>query len=257
MPKKSHWKSDGSSRERNEPLIVEEGGDEKPDEKQLTVVEREWTALPTLLSMDFDDVDLFASDALQMMGEQWEDPGLPSDSNPGLPSDYQCDSYSDHATDPVVEKPITENAKRKKCCQETFPMILHRLLNDMEIPGAADIIHWQPHGRSFCICNEEALEKFIISRYYHQSSILSFKKQLRNYGFVHIKHHGEDQVCFYHPYFLRGREDLCMYMDHHAGAKRARIEQEKRLKMELELLNMPAMTIPLMPQDLQDERSPR
>jgi len=242
MQTSSRWESIDSSRERKEPLIGEVD-DENPDGEQLaaTIVEREKTASPTLSSMSLDDDDFFSSDVLQIMGEQSE--GTNPSFDPGLPSDSQHDSYSDHAIDPVVQKP-----KRRTRNRETFPMILHRLLSDTEMPGAADIIHWQPHGRAFCICNEEALEKFIISRYYRQSSVLSFKKQLRNYGFREIQHQGEDQGCFYHRYFLRGREDLCMYMHHNAGTKRARKEKEKRLKMEQEVLSMSPMPPPLVPQ---------
>lgn len=48
-------------------------------------------------------------------------------------------------------------------------------------------------------------------RYFKQSKLTSFQRQLNLYGFQRVSS-GVDKGCLYHPLFLRGRPDICKVM---------------------------------------------
>jgi len=50
-----------------------------------------------------------------------------------------------------------------------------------------------------------------IHRYFKQSKLTSFQRQLNLYGFLRVAS-GRDRGAYYHPLFLRGRPDICKVM---------------------------------------------
>jgi len=52
----------------------------------------------------------------------------------------------------------------------------------------------------------------IMPKYFNQSKLTSFQRQLNLYGFNRLTATGEDRGSYYHPLFLRGRPDLCLQM---------------------------------------------
>lgn len=115
--------------------------------------------------------------------------------------------YRDHSDDIISHE--ANNVEYKKGA-DPFPVILHTLLHELEISGRESIASWQPHGRAFAVHNVRAFEKQVISCYFNQSNISSFQRQLRKYGFICLEQPGQDKGAYYHEYFLRGREDLCV-----------------------------------------------
>jgi hypothetical protein len=65
---------------------------------------------------------------------------------------------------------------------EPFPEKLHRMLNDCVEKGEEDIISFFPHGRAFAIHHPERFAREVMPRYFKQSRLSSFQRQLNLYG---------------------------------------------------------------------------
>jgi len=94
---------------------------------------------------------------------------------------------------------------------EPFPEKLHRMLLEIEKDGNAHIISFFPHGRAFGIHDTDQFEEKIMPKYYKQSRLSSFQRQLNLYGFTRIVS-GPDAGGYFHELFLKGRPALCTHM---------------------------------------------
>lgn len=113
----------------------------------------------------------------------------------------------------MADPPEFELARRRTRggVTEPFPEKLHRMLLEIEKDGNAHIISFFPHGRAFGIHDTEQFEEKIMPKYYKQSRLSSFQRQLNLYGFTRIVS-GPDSGGYYHELFLRGRPALCTHM---------------------------------------------
>lgn len=94
---------------------------------------------------------------------------------------------------------------------EPFPEKLHRMLLEIEKDGNGHVISFFPHGRAFGIHDTEKFEEKIMPKYFKQSRLSSFQRQLNLYGFTRIVS-GPDAGGYYHELFLKGRPALCIHM---------------------------------------------
>lgn len=85
------------------------------------------------------------------------------------------------------------------------------MLRQTEYEGKADIVSFCPHGRAFNIHKPRRFEAEIMTRYFRQTRVQSFQRQLNLYGFKRITR-GPDTGGYYHEKFLRGRPGLCVNM---------------------------------------------
>jgi len=85
-----------------------------------------------------------------------------------------------------------------------FPLKLHELLDTIEADGHADVLSWQPHGRSFRVHKTKEFVEMVMPQYFRQSKLTSFQRQLNLYGFQRITK-GRDRGGYYHELFLRGK----------------------------------------------------
>lgn len=91
---------------------------------------------------------------------------------------------------------------------EPFPDKLHEMLSKDVAP---DVVGWLPHGRAFLVRKPKAFTTQIMPKYFRQSKLTSFQRQLNLYGFRRLTQ-GPDAGAYYHELFLRGRPQLCMRM---------------------------------------------
>lgn len=70
-----------------------------------------------------------------------------------------------------------------------------------------DIISFFPHGRAFGIFKPDRFVKEILPKYFKQTRLDSFRRQLNIYGFSRLNT-GRDSGGYYHELFLRGRPAL-------------------------------------------------
>ena len=144
-----------------------------------------------------------------------------NDNSNGCPLFVQH-NYHDHADDPKVGADIHQAKTHRGGIKVPFPMLLHKVLNEVDQEGLSSILSWQPHGRSFLVRKPKKFEQLLMPRYFTQCSKLSsFQRQLNIYGFKRITQ-GLDRGGYYHEYFLRGRSDLSVFL------QRKRIRGTKR-----------------------------
>ena len=102
-------------------------------------------------------------------------------------------NYHDHGTEKDIDsiikfdtKVAAETKNGSKEIQKpgsggvlvTFPMKLHTLLDQIKLDGLAHIISWAPHGRAFIIHDKNNFVGDVMPKYFRQTKITSFQRQL-------------------------------------------------------------------------------
>lgn len=113
--------------------------------------------------------------------------------------------YRDYSNE-VVSKP-NEHLVRGGPTNH-FPEKLQDMLDQVQKDGLEHIVSWQPHGRCFVVHDAKGFVSFILPKFFKQSMLASFQRQLNLYGFQRLTK-GSDKGGYYHECFLRGRRDLC------------------------------------------------
>jgi hypothetical protein len=130
---------------------------------------------------------------------------------------YVEHNYHDHLLDPIVEDTTDEatGAQKRRAHRGgvavPFPEKLHYMLSQVDGEGVSHIVSWQPHGRCFIVHKPQEFVQEVMSRFFKQTKLTSFQRQLNLYGFVRLTA-GTDRGGYYHELFLRGRMDLCRRM---------------------------------------------
>lgn len=99
-----------------------------------------------------------------------------------------------------------KNASSNQFPVKLFGMLL--VLGDLRLDH---IVAWKPHGRAFQVYDTDLFVEKILPRFFKQSKITSFQRQLNLYGFRRILH-GKDTGAYYHELFLRSKPFLCKAM---------------------------------------------
>jgi hypothetical protein len=124
--------------------------------------------------------------------------------------------YHDHADDREEDYGYRyddeyRTQRAKGGVTETFPLKLHCMLETTHDHGVGHIVSWQPHGRAFKVRKASEFVAQVMPKFFHQSKITSFQRQLNLYGFRRISR-GPDAGSYYHELFLRERAFLCHQM---------------------------------------------
>ncbi len=67
-----------------------------------------------------------------------------------------------------------------------FPEKLHDILSKAKEEMFEHIVSWQPHGRCFIVHQPEQFVKQVMSRFFKQTKLRSFHRQLHLYGFSRL-----------------------------------------------------------------------
>lgn len=94
---------------------------------------------------------------------------------------------------------------------EPFPEKLHRLLTEVEAACLSDVISFIAGGKAFAIHKPDKFFKEIVPKYFRQSRLSSFKRQLNLYGFELINT-GPARGGYYHELFVKDQPELCRRM---------------------------------------------
>jgi hypothetical protein len=113
----------------------------------------------------------------------------------------------------MIDPDPTDLARRRTRggVTEPFPEKLHRMLREVEEEGEGDIISFFSHGRAFAVHDSDRFVSHVMPKYFKQSRLSSFQRQLNLYGFTRISS-GPDTGGYYHELFLMGRPALCVHM---------------------------------------------
>lgn len=125
--------------------------------------------------------------------------------------DYHDHSLDDEGDSEVVGDSDDAYHRRRGGVSIAFPMKLHSVLDQVEIDGLAHVISWQKHGRAFVIHHPKEFVDHVMPKYFRQSKLTSFQRQLNLYGFCRLTR-GPDAGGYYHELFLRGKVCLCKKM---------------------------------------------
>jgi len=123
--------------------------------------------------------------------------------------------YHDRAEEPTeiltTSDENTLRLYREDSVGGPFPVKLHIVLKVVEKMGKQSIVSWLPHGRSFMIHRPREFEDQIMGKFFKQTKLTSFRRQLNLYDFQRITH-GRDAGSYYHELFLRGKPLLAKKM---------------------------------------------
>lgn len=121
-------------------------------------------------------------------------------------SDHACDPVCGDAADPDVFSSFSDTDS-KKTAVPRFPQLLYQMLTAVDADGLSHIVSWQPHGRCFVVHKPKDFVEKVMPKYFRQSKMTSFQRQLNLYGFNRLTV-GTDRGGYYHELFLCGRPDL-------------------------------------------------
>ena len=108
-------------------------------------------------------------------------------------------------------QPSTLSQPDGSASQLSFPLKLHRILDQAEKDGKKDVISWLPHGKAFLVHDVDRFVNEIMSQHFNQTKYPSFQRQLHMYAFNRITF-GRDKGAYHHDKFQRGQPELCMTM---------------------------------------------
>ena len=86
--------------------------------------------------------------------------------------------YFDASTMADPDPVSVANRRTRGGVTEPFPEKLHRMIREAEKNGKPDVLSFFPHGRSFAIHKPERFCAEIMSKYFKQSRLSSFQRQL-------------------------------------------------------------------------------
>jgi hypothetical protein len=107
-----------------------------------------------------------------------------------------------------------------------FPWKVQVMLEDVERRGRNDVISWLPSGKSFRIHKQDEFVRDILPKYFKQSKITSFTRQLYIYQFQKLQE-GDDKGAFSHPQFLKGDKSGALQMKRTQEKARRRKQENK------------------------------
>jgi hypothetical protein len=92
-----------------------------------------------------------------------------------------------------------------------FPWKLHQILDDASSQNFDTVISWVPSQNGFKVHKPKEFDSDIMPKYFHQTKYKSFQRQLNMWGFERVGI-GQQKGSYLHPYFIRGKPDLCREM---------------------------------------------
>eukprot|EP00934_Nitzschia_sp_Nitz4_P002873 Nitzschia sp. Nitz4//scaffold28_size193895//69482//70572//NITZ4_001648-RA/size193895-snap-gene-0.339-mRNA-1//-1//CDS//3329545931//2863//frame0 len=95
--------------------------------------------------------------------------------------------------------------------KDTFPSILHGMLEAEEEKGNGHIVSWNPDGFSFTIHKPKVFADKIMGKYFNQTKYKSFQRQLNLYQFARDKE-GAVKGIYSHRFFVRCNRRLCKFV---------------------------------------------
>ena len=108
---------------------------------------------------------------------------MPAPSNLTGQASLNPSRYTDAA---YIADPVPDTRRNRGGVTEPFPEKLHKMLEATEKEGKGDIVSFFSHGRAFAIHQPRKFVSDIMPRFFNQSRLTSFQRQLNLYGFKRI-----------------------------------------------------------------------
>jgi hypothetical protein len=167
--------------------------------------------------------DAAASPGTAALASLSQPPGYPYyyGATPGY-AHHKNDSYADVSG---MVDPIPDPRRNRGGVSEPFPEKLHRMVDTVEREGLSEVVGFFSHGRAFAIHKQKRFINDIMPRFFRQSKLTSFQRQLNLYGFRRLSQ-GQDNGGYYHELFLKGRPGLCVNM------KRVKVKGDLKIRRD-------------------------
>lgn len=124
---------------------------------------------------------------------------------------------------------------------QSFPVRLHYMLNEIEGDGLSHVISWAPHGRSFVVHKPKVFAEQVLVNWFRMSKYPSFQRQLNIYGFQRLTT-GPEKGGYYHEMFLRTKPGLA-YRIQRQKLKGTGVRKAAVPELEPNFYRMPALPI--------------
>jgi hypothetical protein len=96
---------------------------------------------------------------------------------------------------------------------QTFPMILHAALLELEQTESANVASFLPDGKSFQVKSQFWFEKSVLPAFFPKmKGFASFQRQLNLYDFERVGGGGTDRGAYQHALFVRDSPSLTIEM---------------------------------------------
>ena len=147
--------------------------------------------------------------------------GKPTPAHPGWTAKHHRrhfvhHNYHDHSEDreeyPIFMAGSVNALSAKGGVVTPFPLVLYSMLDSADDMGFSSIVSWLPHGRAFSVYDSKSFVEQVMPKFFRQSKISSFQRQLNLYGFCRLTGQSSDRGGYYNEFFLRGRPDLTANM---------------------------------------------
>lgn len=102
----------------------------------------------------------------------------------------------------------TMNENDEDDVTKIFPQKLMDMLAD---PESHDSVAWLPHGRAFVITDREKFSDVVLPKYFRKTKYASFTRKLNRWNFKRVPK-GPDAGAYYHEFFQRDKEAMCIQM---------------------------------------------
>jgi len=89
-----------------------------------------------------------------------------------------------------------------------FPQRLMEILNE---PSNHDTVIWLPHGKAFLIIDRQKFSTEVLPKYFRKTKYVSFARKLNRWNFSRVTQ-GSEFGAYYHEFFQKGNEALCIQM---------------------------------------------
>mmetsp|Transcript_3940 Transcript_3940/g.5685 ORF Transcript_3940/g.5685 Transcript_3940/m.5685 type:complete len:330 (+) Transcript_3940:87-1076(+) len=86
-----------------------------------------------------------------------------------------------------------------------------KLMDMLAEPSNNDAIAWLPHGKSFVIKDREKFSDTVLPKYFRKTKYASFTRKLNRWNFKRVAK-GADVGAYYHEFFQRDNEAMCIQM---------------------------------------------
>jgi hypothetical protein len=89
----------------------------------------------------------------------------------------------------------------------SFPMKLHKMLEEASKLDLENVVAWQPGGKSFKVLQPQRFAAGILHNYFNQTKYKSFQRQLNIYGF-RVVQLGPNKGGYAHRFFVKDEPEL-------------------------------------------------
>ena len=120
--------------------------------------------------------------------------------------------------------------------QHNVPSFLNKIYAILSSNENLDSISWSEDGTAFMILDQNRFCNTVLPLYFKHSNYSSFIRQLNMYDFQKLKNVNTNQSLFFHPKFIRDRQDLLIEVIRKSNSRHPMRNSRNRSNLNLAAL---------------------